>query len=95
MEIGAPRLNEYATVERTSELIQQIDPDVLVRAVERINGSAFVGERTELTISFEPDLKRPVLRLVDRETQEVVRQVPAEHVLRLARYVARSKQLGR
>jgi uncharacterized FlaG/YvyC family protein len=28
--------------------------------------------------------QRPVIRLVDRETKDVIRQIPPEHVLRLA-----------
>ena len=93
MELGAARIHEFARVEYAPELARNNipDPDTIVRAVEQANGSEFVGPRNELTISFEPETKRPILKLVDRETQEVIRQFPAEYVLRLARNFARNR----
>lgn len=43
---------------------------------------------SELTIEFEDALGRMIFRLVDRETREVVRQIPSEEVLAVARALA-------
>ena len=56
----------------------------LVRAVEAVNEARLFGENSELTFSLDRETRRPVMKIVDRETQEVIRQIPPEYVLRLA-----------
>lgn len=56
----------------------------LVRAVESINRAELLGQRSELTISVDRETRRPVVKIVDRETKEVIQQIPPEYVLRLA-----------
>ena len=56
----------------------------LVRAVRAINQEQLFGERNELTYFFDRESRRTVVRIVNRETQEVVRQLPTEEALRLA-----------
>ena len=93
MELGAARIHAFTPLERVTDLggINPPDVDTIVRAVEQVNESEFLGPRDEITITFEADSKKPILRLVDRETNEVIRQVPAEYLLRLARNFARQK----
>jgi len=57
----------------------------LIHAVRALNGSEMFGQNQELTFQMDRDTRRPVLRIVDRKTGEVIAQVPPEHVLRLAR----------
>jgi flagellar protein FlaG len=42
-----------------------------------------------LQISVDEELGDPVIRVLDRETEELVRQIPAEEVLEIARYLQR------
>jgi flagellar protein FlaG len=49
---------------------------------------------SELTIEFEDALNRMVFRLVDRQTREVVRQIPSEEVLAIARALAENDTSG-
>ena len=56
----------------------------LVRAVEAVNEARVFGQNRELTFSLDRETRRPVMKIVDRETQEVIRQIPPEYVLRLA-----------
>ena len=56
----------------------------LVKAIKAINATAFFGENYELTFVFDRDSRRPLLRIVDRKTREVIRQLPPESALRLA-----------
>ncbi|MCA2968948.1 MAG: flagellar protein FlaG [Acidobacteriaceae bacterium] len=56
----------------------------LVRAVKAINESAAFGENYELTFVFDRPNQRTLVRIIDRETKEVIRQLPAEYALRVA-----------
>ena len=56
----------------------------LIRAVESVNSSHLFGESTELTFSYDRHSRKMILQIVDRETKEVVKQLPPEYLLRLA-----------
>ena len=56
----------------------------LIRAVESVNSAHLFGESTELTFRVDRQTQRTVLQIVDRQTGEVVRQLPPEYLLRLA-----------
>jgi len=56
----------------------------LIRAVEKLNEARIFGEKSELTFSVDRESRRPVMKIVDRETREVIQQIPPEYVLRLA-----------
>lgn len=67
---------------------QRTEQRQLVQAVQAVNGAQIFGDGTELTFAFDRHTKGPVLRLVDKETKEVIRQMPPEYVLRLAEDLA-------
>jgi flagellar protein FlaG len=75
-------LPDHSKWERPKEV--QAEDRELIRAVKKINEAELMGSGSELTFILDRKTKRPVVRIVDRETHEVVRQIPAEHVLRLA-----------
>lgn len=56
----------------------------LVKAVNAVNKTEIYGSGRELTYSVDRDTKRLVTKLVDKSTHEVIDQIPAEYVLRLA-----------
>lgn len=56
----------------------------LIQAVRAMNESEFFGDTSELTFSLDPNTRRPIFKLIDKRTQEVIRQVPPEYLLRLA-----------
>lgn len=87
MEIGRiDAIGELPAVSATSPLTpqQRVEQRQLVQAVQAVNGAQLFGESTELTFAFDRYTKMPVMRIVDKETKEVIRQVPPEYVLRLA-----------
>ncbi len=55
----------------------------IVRAVQLVNRANLLGE-SELMFEFDRETRRPVILIVDRETKEVLRQIPPEYVLRIA-----------
>ncbi|MFN0102122.1 MAG: flagellar protein FlaG [Bryobacteraceae bacterium] len=56
----------------------------LVKAIKAINATEFFGENYELTFVLDRETRRPLMRIIDRETREVIRQLPPEYTLRLA-----------
>jgi uncharacterized FlaG/YvyC family protein len=56
----------------------------LIRSVKSIDASELFGEGRELTFALDRDTKRPVVRVVDPQTGEVLWQAPPEYILRLA-----------
>ena len=56
----------------------------LIHAVRAVNAAELFGQNNELTFVLDRQTHRPLLRIVDRKTKEVVRQIPPEQVLRLA-----------
>ena len=56
----------------------------VVQAIKALNGTEMFGPENELRFQKDPHTQRMIVRLVNRKTREVVTQVPAEYVLRLA-----------
>ena len=62
------------------------------QAVERMNAKMVDGGRG-LAFRVDPDLGRPVVTVTNKETGEVIRQIPNEVVIRLARSIEDTKGL--
>jgi len=56
----------------------------LIRSVKNIDASALFGEGSELSFALDRDTKRPVVRVVNQQTGEILWQSPPEYMLRLA-----------
>ena len=68
---------------RNSIQIQAANRDI-IQAVRAVNASDKLGDKNELSYSLDPRSRRPVVKIVNRDTQEVIEQIPNEQVLRLA-----------
>jgi len=60
----------------------------LIQAIKAINGAELFGSKSELTFALDRLTQRPVIRLIDKETKDVIRQIPPEYVLRMAEDLA-------
>ena len=60
------------------------DQRTLIHAIHAANAAQLFGQDNELTFVFDRDTKRAIVRMVNRETHEIVDQIPEEYVLRLA-----------
>ena len=58
--------------------------DRLIQAVHAVNEGTLAGQNREMTYSVDPGTRRLVFKLVDKQTHDVIRQVPPEYLLRLA-----------
>jgi uncharacterized FlaG/YvyC family protein len=56
----------------------------VVQAVKALNKSEMFGEENGLEFAKDPDTQRLVVKVVNRSTGEVISQIPAEYILRLA-----------
>ncbi|HSB16671.1 MAG TPA: flagellar protein FlaG [Bryobacteraceae bacterium] len=63
----------------------------IIQAVKALNAAELFGQNSELTFLLDRRTQRPVIRLVDRKTKDVIRQIPPEHVLRMARDLAHAE----
>ena len=68
------------------------DSKRLQQAVDRMNAKMVDGGRG-LAFNVDPDLGRPVVTVTNKETGEVIRQIPNEVVIRMARSIEDSKGL--
>jgi|SRR5579871_2216677 uncharacterized FlaG/YvyC family protein len=55
----------------------------MIQAARSINESGILG-RNQIVFLIDPATRRPLLRVEDRETHEVLLQLPPEYVLRMA-----------
>lgn len=94
MQIEPLRLNvEVSSAPAVTPALQERPSPEVIAAVQAINKSELLGARTELTFAVDRELKRPILRIVDRESGEVLQQYPPEYALELAKELV--KQSGR
>jgi len=56
----------------------------LIQAIAAISRSGLFGDAHELTFALDRETKRPVMKIVDRATNEVISQIPNEQALRIA-----------
>ncbi len=85
---------DYAAVDRsaarpiepvaTITVDQSAENREVVRAVKALNATEMFGQENQLVFRRDPETQRMVVRLVNRTTEEVVSQIPAEYLLRLA-----------
>lgn len=68
------------------------DEDEVARMVEDVQEMARVFQR-ELEFRVEDDLDRTVVQVKDRQNDEVIRQIPSEQMLELARNMERIRGL--
>jgi len=57
--------------------------------VKAVNAVELFGQNNELTFIMDRATRRAVVRIVDRKSGEVVEQIPAEYVLRMAEELKR------
>ena len=68
---------------RDSVQIQSENREI-IQAVRAVSASVQLGENNELTFSLDRQSRRPIIKVINRQTNEVVLQIPNEQILRLA-----------
>ena len=62
----------------------------LIQAVKAVNAADLFGQDNELTFVLDRNSRSAVARVVNKKTHQVVEQIPAEYVLRMAEELKRS-----
>ena len=57
----------------------------IAQAVKAVNSAELFGQDTQLLFVRDAETQRMVIRMVNRQTNEVIRQIPPEYVLLLAK----------
>ena len=86
MEIGTVQSNTQVATAAPSPVPTESPANrkEIIQAVKAVNEAELFGQNNELTFAMDRGTRRSVVRIVDRKTSEVVRQIPPESVLRLA-----------
>ncbi|WP_186435155.1 flagellar protein FlaG [Rheinheimera sediminis] len=87
-ENTAPELKVKAEPAQSEQAITQ---DQLGEAVENINQFVNSQGRT-LNFSVDEESGKPVVKVVDFETKEVIRQIPSEEVLTMAKAIKKLQE---
>ena len=66
----------------------------LLKAIRAINVDGGVGPSSELHFAFDRETGRPLIRIVDRVTNEIITQVPSEVTLRAAKILEKLRAGG-
>jgi uncharacterized FlaG/YvyC family protein len=74
----------HAAPVATIPVDQAVENREVVRAVKALNATEMFGQENQLLFRRDPESQRMVVRVVNRKTEEVVSQIPAEYILRLA-----------
>jgi flagellar protein FlaG len=82
VDASSPAIDLSGNNAKDSFQIQSENRQV-IQAARAVNTSNSLGQN-ELTFSLDPSTRRTIVKIVNRETQEVVEQIPSEVVLRLA-----------
>jgi flagellar protein FlaG len=61
-----------------------VDTDALQQAMDDVQ-TAIKSIANDLTFSIDEDTGRTLVKIVDRETDEVIKQIPSEEMLRIAK----------
>ncbi len=65
----------------------------IVQAVKAVNAAELFGSNSEITFHVDRMTQRAVIRLVDKQTKALIRQIPPEYVLRMAEEIGRDSEL--
>lgn len=89
MEIGSIQPNSNSVRPSSVPPLEAAQRRELIQAAKVINSSEVLGQKDELVFAIDPGSRRAIVRIVDRNTREVVLQLPSEYVLRLAEDLSR------
>ncbi|MCW5965311.1 MAG: flagellar protein FlaG [Bryobacterales bacterium] len=79
-----PEQRAAAMIVESQPTSNPVQNSELVQAVRAVNASELFGDESELTFVIDRRSQMALVRVVDKESGEVVRQFPPEYVLALS-----------
>lgn len=80
-------------VAKPVEATQPVDTGQVKAAIEAAN-RALESKGAEMAFAMDSDTGRVVVKLIDRDTQKILRQFPSEEMLRIAKYIEEMQSVG-
>jgi len=65
---------------------EKISPELIERAIEDLKKKLSILN-TQLQIKIDKDTDIVVVKVIDKETNKVIRQIPPEYILKIAKYL--------
>ncbi len=84
--------NRAKAQENTDNTEKKVSKDDINQAIIEIKDQVAATGRN-INFSFDEELDIVIIKVVNKDTEEVVRQLPSEEVVELARYLQESKGL--
>ena len=83
---SGPEPVSTAEASRPAELELHFDHEVVERAAETV--ANFIDNvSTSVRVAFDKQIDSPIFTVVDAETSEVIRQIPSEDLVAIARFL--------
>jgi flagellar protein FlaG len=83
---GVKQPDERESVQQAAEQLQQLSREEVKQAADDI--SSFVQNiQRNLNFSVHDETGKPIIKVTDTETDEMIRQIPTEEVLQLQKYI--------
>lgn len=86
---GAAVATAFAGAAAVSEPVEEATPEQIETAVQEVNAS-FANRSIGLQFEIDRDIDKVIVKVVDRTSGEVIRQIPNEEVVRFAKVMGRS-----
>ena len=79
-------VNNHASAPAETPLPRAIAEEqrTLIKAVKAVNAAEMFGHQNEVTFVYDRPTQRMLVRVVNRETREIVNQIPSEYVIQMA-----------
>jgi flagellar protein FlaG len=79
--------NQKESMELEESQVSKISPDQIEEVVSRLQ-SSLQNIQPRIELSFDKELNQIIFRILDKESGELIRQIPSEEVLALDRFFA-------
>ncbi|MGO4392523.1 flagellar protein FlaG [Variovorax sp. M-6] len=89
---GAAIAKAFASAAAVSDPVEEATPAQVEAAVQEVNAS-FAVRSISLQFEVDRDTDKVIVKVVDRTSGEVIRQIPNEEVVRFAKVMGRSTGL--
>ena len=81
-----PMIDQDPSKEEFANLDQRTKDDIIKQNIQKLNEKMQMLQ-TSLKVEIDKDTGIQVVKIVDEETKEVIRQLPPETMLKIAKYI--------
>lgn len=78
--------NSEKSSQENAEYIPNIQEKTIISAIEQAN-KKFEGKESELSFSVHEKTKQIMVKIIDKETKEVIKEIPPEKILDMVAYM--------